>query len=88
MSETDRVTCEEFVRELPALLDREVGAADHDRLQAHLDACARCLRKHRFESAILAGLKARLRSVPTPSGLEDRIMAVVALADRGGPHAN
>jgi len=88
MFESDRVTCEEFVRELPALLDREVAPDAHDRLLAHLDACARCLRKHRFEAAILSSLKARLRAVPMPDGIEDRVLAVLALADRGWPGAS
>ncbi len=83
MFESDRVTCEDFVRELPALLDREVAADARDQLLAHLDTCARCLRKHRFEAAILTSLKARLRAVPMPDGVEERVLAVLALTDRG-----
>lgn len=81
---TDEATCEELVRELPSLLDHEVAPGDEARLRRHLDSCARCLAKYRFEDSLIAMIKRRLRSTPIPDGLTARLMTVLARAGAEG----
>lgn len=73
-------SCEEFLHRLPALLDGEHGPGHTALLDDHLAWCQRCLRKYRFERALIDILRQRLSSVEVPAGLHDRVAAVLALA--------
>lgn len=62
--------CRDVDRLMDAYLDRDVGAEEAGRVQAHLAACRRCRREH-------GGLIELLRSpepVEVPPGLKDRIL--------------
>ena len=83
MTTGHRVTCEELVRELPDFLDRELVTIRLAELQEHLDECARCLRKHTFERAILDQIRARLTAVSVPAELEARVRLLIGPASDG-----
>lgn len=78
------VTCEELVRELPDLLDREVTALREIELNQHLEDCARCLRKYRFERSLLDQIRARLTGAALPQGLVERVLAAIEQAAASG----
>lgn len=73
-------SCEEFLHRLPGFLDREHHPADEALLRDHLVWCERCLRKYRFERALIDVVRQRLSSVEVPAGLQDRVAAVLSLA--------
>ena len=72
-----RVTCEELVRELPDLLDREVEADRAAELEEHLEECDRCLRTFRFERALIDQIRARLRATSLSPGLVQRVLTSI-----------
>ena len=75
-----RVTCEEFVRELPDFIDRELSTTRLAELRHHLEECERCLRKHRFESAVLERIRVRMTNIALPPELEARVLASIGAA--------
>ena len=85
MALLDQVTCEEFVRNLPSFLDREVTAGDRQELEAHLATCVRCLRKFHFERTLLDRIRNRLQAVAVPAALKVRIEALIRASDRDDP---
>lgn len=78
--------CEEFLHRLPRLLDGEHHPAEEALLHDHLAWCEKCLRKYRFERTVLDEIRRKLRGVPLPDGLRDRVQSLLALAapDAGG----
>jgi len=85
-----QLSCEEFVRQLPDLLDGEVDRASEELLRHHLSWCVRCLRKHAFERRVLETIGARLRPGALPDGLASRITELLQAArpDRdAGPNS-
>lgn len=82
MTTGNRVTCEELVRELPDFLDRELPRARQSTLERHLEECARCLRKHRFEAAVLGQIRARLSGGALPPDLEARVLTLIGAAGK------
>lgn len=74
------LSCEEFVTRLPRFLDHDLPGLDHALMRLHLEACERCLAKHRFERAVLDGIRDRLRSVEMPPDFKDRVLTLIAAA--------
>jgi anti-sigma factor (TIGR02949 family) len=69
----DRLTCEEFFRDLEAQVDGEVPQAARIRAARHLDECDECAREHRFERRLWVEFKNVLRAIRAPDGLRHRI---------------
>jgi anti-sigma factor (TIGR02949 family) len=69
----DRYTCLETVRRLDDYLDRELSATETVEVERHLEVCDRCLKRFQFEGAVLDELRIKLRRVPVPETLEDRL---------------
>lgn len=69
----DRYTCLETVRRLDDYLDRELSATETVEVERHLEVCDRCLKRFQFEGAVLDDLRIKLRRVPVPETLEDRL---------------
>jgi anti-sigma factor (TIGR02949 family) len=76
------MTCAEVFRRLDDFLDRELGPEELRRVQEHLDICLECAREARFESALLDGLRQRLRRIQLPSDLALRVHAELARAQK------
>lgn len=88
MSKPDRLTCEEVFARLDDFLDRELSPDEMRIVQAHLDTCGDCAGEYRFEAGVLEGVRQKLRRLDAPSGLLERISALIAeeqaKGDRGG----
>ena len=73
MTILDRYTCLETVERLADYLDRELSAAETVEVERHLNTCERCLQRFQFEAAVLDELRAKLRRVPVPETLAERL---------------
>ncbi len=63
------MTCEEVLGRLDDYLDRNLSPEEVRRVDEHLDECLSCLRKYRFERALLDGIRSRLRRTSLPPQL-------------------
>jgi anti-sigma factor (TIGR02949 family) len=63
------VTCDEVLGKLDEYLDRNLSTEEVRQVNDHLTACLGCLEKYRFEHALLAGIRSRLRRISLPPHL-------------------
>ena len=75
MKEIDRLTCEETFRRLDDYLDRELSQHEMALVRKHLKACDVCESRYVFEDTIFDAVRKKLRQVPLPDGLRDRVFA-------------
>lgn len=75
MSPIDPYDCQEAFRRIHDYVDRELSPEEIERVEAHLDVCARCAREFRFEAQVIDDVRAKLRRVSAPEGLVARVMA-------------
>jgi anti-sigma factor (TIGR02949 family) len=73
MSGPGRFSCDEVLRRLDDFVDRALGFEEIHRVEAHLADCVACAEAARFESSLIAGIRARLRRIAVPSGLRESI---------------
>ena len=73
----DRYTCLETVRRLDDYLDRELSEPERHEVERHLETCDHCLRRFRFEAAVVDDLRTKLRRVSVPAELESRLRALL-----------
>lgn len=73
MSTLDRYTCLETVERLADYLDRELSDTESAEVEHHLSTCERCLKRFQFEAAVLDDLRGKLRRVPVPETLAERL---------------
>jgi len=78
----DRFTCEEIFSRLDDYLDRELSSAEMRLVAQHLETCAACASEHRFETAILKGVREKLPRLSVPTDMMARIAARIAEASR------
>ena len=69
--------CDEALTNLYQYLDREMGAADADRIRAHLDDCSGCLDVFEFEVRLKIVVRERLAEEVPPQFIE-RLRAALA----------
>ena len=77
----DRYTCLETVRRLDDYLDRELSEAESHEVERHLETCDRCLKRFRFEAAVVDTLRTKLRRVTVPVALESRLRELLRRGD-------
>ena len=65
--------CEEYVLQVVAYLDDELGEVDHQVVAAHLQQCGPCHSEYDIDR-IVKSLVARSCSELAPSGLHERVM--------------
>jgi anti-sigma factor (TIGR02949 family) len=71
--------CETVVRALWAYLDRQLGAAEHAAIDAHLAECEHCRAHTEFESRLIASIGA----IKAEGGDADELRTRVLQALRG-----
>lgn len=69
--------CDGFTGNLPAYLDRELGAAEHVALEGHLDGCRRCQERLKELEAVSAVLKGWDASSPVAQAAPGRLQHAV-----------
>ncbi len=88
MATTDRYTCEDVLRRLDDYVDRELSAAEMQRVREHLESCALCVSECAFEVSLLEELRPKLRRIAAPPELIDRVSrALTAAIGNGKPEA-
>jgi anti-sigma factor (TIGR02949 family) len=81
MDRLDRYTCDEALRRLEDFLDRELTADEMAKVQAHLDTCAPCTSRFRYEATVLNGIRQRLQRTTLPPDLLSRIARMLDQAE-------
>jgi mycothiol system anti-sigma-R factor len=81
----DRYTCEETFRRLDDYLDRELPAAETERVQRHLETCAWCAREFRFEASVLSQVREKVGRLSAPPDLMARVSLALQQEESGGP---
>jgi mycothiol system anti-sigma-R factor len=70
---TDRIRCEEAVRQFFAYLDRALEGEPLTTIEKHLEECLDCCDRLEFSRRVDAFVKTRLGDAPMPEGLEARL---------------
>jgi anti-sigma factor (TIGR02949 family) len=70
---TDRLTCEQAVRQFFAYLDRALAGEPLAALEKHLTDCLDCCDRLQFDRRLDGFVKSRLGEAPLPEGLEARL---------------
>jgi len=70
---TDRITCEEAVRQFFAYLDRALEGELLEAIEKHLEDCLDCCDRLQFSRRVDAFVRARLDETPLPEGIEARL---------------
>jgi anti-sigma factor (TIGR02949 family) len=74
-----RIACEEAIRRLDDFLDGELTGRESRLVEAHLAACERCARHHRFERRAIDAVRGKLRRAPVDPSLRARITRALDL---------
>lgn len=85
MSDIDYRSCTQVFARLDDWVDRELSPDDLERVEEHLEICARCASEFRVEGQVLRTIRAKLRRIRLPDGLEARVWDHIARAAEGGP---
>ena len=67
------LTCEEAAQRLHTFLDRELDVKEVAEVRTHLENCAECHSKFRFEASFRRVVRTQAGGQPAPTGLRDRI---------------
>ena len=73
MSASGRFGCDEVLRRLDDFVDRALGFEEIRRVEDHLADCPACAEAARFESSLIAGIRARLCRIAVPAGLRESL---------------
>lgn len=84
MSPLDRYTCEQVYHLLDDYVDRELTAAEVERVEQHLAACAECASESRFERTLVEGLRKKLRHIEIPPSVFEKFDTVLEGFGRDG----
>jgi len=75
--------CQEALREIERLLDREVDDVIRMKVERHLSGCHPCTDKLEFRVHLKAMVQAKCSEHELPAGLEERIRQVLTTFERG-----
>ncbi|MDO5628015.1 MAG: mycothiol system anti-sigma-R factor [Mobilicoccus sp.] len=67
--------CSEFRLRIHEYIDAEMGTADCDRVQAHLEDCAPCMSEYERDLVLKALIRRSCACEPAPTGLRTQILA-------------
>jgi hypothetical protein len=75
--------CSDFTRQLDEYLDGRLDVTRQGAMQAHLEACLACRRRHERSAALLAALRALPAPAPRPGFLDEALSRAAANGERG-----
>jgi anti-sigma factor (TIGR02949 family) len=78
MARSDRYTCEAALKRLDDFLDRELTAAEMERVREHLEACAHCADTFAAEADLLQAIRTKLKRIAVPPELLARCLSSCA----------
>lgn len=82
MSQTNAISCREFVRQSTELLERSLDTTRHKALETHRDSCPHC-RRYVQQIETLVGWSAHLKTTEKPSkAREKELMGAIGGLDR------
>lgn len=79
------MNCDDIQKGIYVYLDGEFAEPERLAFESHARACPRCRHRVERERAFIQGFRAKVPTVETPSGLEDRIRAALAAAPAPDP---
>jgi anti-sigma factor (TIGR02949 family) len=79
VADLNRYSCEQVFQRLDDFLDRELTDDEMRLVKVHLDTCKQCAAEHRFEHAVLEGVRSKLTRIDLP---EDLLARVALTLDR------
>jgi mycothiol system anti-sigma-R factor len=65
--------CEECVRRLDQLVDRELSAPEVEEIHDHMDACGDCTRRYKFQEGLKRLVKLSCSEETAPAALRERL---------------
>ena len=68
------LTCEEALQRLHTFLDRELDVEEVAEVRTHLENCAECHSKFRFETSFSRVVRAQVGGQRAPIGLREKIV--------------
>jgi mycothiol system anti-sigma-R factor len=74
--------CQEALREIERLLDRELDDVIRMKVERHLSGCDPCTDKLEFRVHLKAIIQAKCSEHELPAGLEERLHRVLTTTDR------
>ena len=83
----DRLDCNEAFARLDDYLDRELTPEEMRLVIEHLEVCAFCMLEFEFEARVLQEVRSKLRALPVPGGLLEKVRDALAEAARSGDDA-
>ena len=65
--------CEDCVRRLDQLVDKELSAPEVEEIHVHLDSCGDCTRRYRFQEGLKRLMKVSCSDDKAPAALRERL---------------
>ena len=85
MAVTNRMTCEDAVRQFFAYLDRALAGEALESLEAHLATCLDCCDRLQFSRELDEFVKARVGEPAVPEHVEARVRRMIEIARGRAP---
>jgi len=81
MSECEKIPCDQVIAKLWEYVDDEIVEDRRERVEAHLDICARCFPEYDFRRAYLRFVQ-RASGQCIPPGLRQRVFETILQEER------
>ena len=65
--------CEDCVRRLDHLVDKELSGPEVEEIHTHLDACGDCTRRYKFQEGLKRLVKLSCSEETAPAALRERL---------------
>ena len=65
--------CEDCVRRLDQLVDKELSGPEVEEIHGHLDSCGDCTRRYRFQEGLKRLVKLSCSEETAPAALRERL---------------
>jgi anti-sigma factor (TIGR02949 family) len=73
LSDIDFRSCAQVFARLDDWVDRELAPDDMEQVEKHLEICSMCASEFRVEGQLLRTIRAKVRRIQMPAGVEARL---------------